>query len=225
MNGHAEMWQSLHTLPSDFLAGFSAMLHRCPPMQLIFMTAWIFSCTGTVSSAFLYSIFFLVSMLAATLVAVHSGNPFYSSFNVLIAKNLTFIHLTAGVITFAAAWQFLGIRAAPWMNIKNSKTKICLLTLFWGVYFAVLENVTCTVCPLFFERINYEASVHPSHFSQETTLRILSYTSGHAGFALMPALALVLLFNAEKLDVWKSSASVVFALALFLIGLFFLLIA
>lgn len=209
-------------MTADFQSGFSAMLFRCPPIQLIFMVLWISACAGTLPLAILYSFAFLTATLSATLATVYPGFHFHPSLNLFFAKHLTQLHLAAGFFTVFTAWQFLGMPVKQILNVQNSKVKACLLCIFWGVFFTVFENVTCAVCPLFFHTVTQETHLRPS---AEAILRVLSYTAGHTMHPLILSLVIVFLFTREKLKHLKSSISVVFALALSLLGLFFLLIS
>lgn len=215
--------QSLHAMTADFQSGFSAMLFRCPPIQLIFMVSWISACAGTLPLAIFYSFAFLATTLAATLATVYPGFHFHPSLNLFFAKHLSQLHLAAGFFTLITAWEFLGMPVKPILNVQNSKVKACLLCILWGVYFTIFENVICTVYPSFFHYVTQEPHLHPS--AGAPILRVLSYTAGHAMPPLILSPVIVFLFARENLKHLKSFISIVFALMLSLLGLFFFLIS
>ncbi len=221
MSSTANVWQTLHALGGDFYSGFSAMLHRCPPIQIPFMVSWLTVSSETLPRAFFLSFFFLSSTLTATLLTNYPAFHYSQSINIFAARHLMFLHLTAGVFTSVAVWQFLGFHKTKMLDLQKNSLAAAFLCLYWGIYFTVFENTACTVCPIFFENV-----VHAS-LRQMTSpaVRIIAYTFGHASLPVFIALFFVLVLSVQKLKRLKPSANIVFALALALFGLFFFLIA
>lgn len=221
MSATANAWQTLHALGGDFHSGFSAMLHRCPPVQIPFMVSWLTISSTCLPRAFLLSFFFLSSTLIATLLTDYPGFHYNPFINIFAARHLMLLNLTAGVFTAIAAWQFLGFHKPRGLDLQKNSLAAALLCLYWGIYFTVFENTACTVCPIFFESVTHVSL-------RQITLpavRIIAYTLGHALLPVLIALFFVFILSAQKLKHLKPPANIVFSLALALFGFFFFLIA
>lgn len=222
MSGTGEISQWAAALLTDFQYGFSSMLHRCPPIQLPFMIAWISGSAQTPAAACLLSIVFLTGTVFFSLLTNHTGHPYAPDVNMFAARHTAFFHVSAGILALLAVYQFSGLAKNPVSGIRRHFIKSAFACLYWSAYFVLLENITCAHCPFFFAQIMHPAGAEQTPFP---ILRIAFYKTGHAASPLLIALLLTLFLHTQKFRYFQPSARFIFSLPIALFGFFFFFIA
>lgn len=222
MSGAESFGHNLGTLLQDFQSGISAMLHRCPPVELPFMCSWLAASARSLSAAFLLFAVYLSGTVLFSWLSNDTGHALYSPLALFTARHASFFHIAAGVFTLSAVYHFSGLSSLPSSSMHLNILSSVFLCLFYSVYFVLFENTTCQQCPLFFARLTHAAA--PEHVFSPLA-RFAFYKTGHAAVPALTAVFFTFILHRERFWLFQEPARFLFSLPLALFGFYFLFIA